>query len=204
MSALSVVVVGGSRSLPPVGLAVCRVLARCFAAGGYGLATCCAAGADLAFLSTFVRSGAAARAVVFGVGAASGSGFLFPRSARVLSWAAGLGARVFWSAGGSHPVPFVGRLAARAAAAVRTASCAGVWVVSSSESRGSLVAAGVAARAGLPVFFFCVDFPPSALPALPGKYKDSFEEGAWSAPVCSVLGVPCVQWVPASRQMALF
>jgi hypothetical protein len=195
LGVLAVFLFGGSRSLPPVGVAACASFGARAAALGWSASVGCAAGADLSFLAAFVAGGAGPRASVFAAGGPAG-GFLSSASLPALRSAAAAGASVSWWAGGGPSVPLRARLAARSVAA---ASMPGLmqkcWVVSSPSSRGSLLSASVAVGRGVPVLFLCAGFAPALLSPLPGL------SGSWVS--CGVLfGLPAVCWLPA--QLPLF
>lgn len=186
--------VGGSRSLPLAGARVVSVLAAALAVGPGLVSVGCAPGADAAFAGCFAARGLARRLSVAAVGGPSGLGFLSPVAGRRVVALGRAGASVVWSAGGGGAVPFRARLARRSRVAVSLASAGALLVVSSPSSRGSLLSASVAARAGLSVRVWCVGFCPSLLPSLAGC------PGSWR-PFGAVAGVPCVLWVPAQPRL---
>jgi hypothetical protein len=184
----SVVVFGGSRSLPSGSAALVGRVVRAVLARGSSVAVGCASGADALVVRAVLGAGAAALLSVFAVGAPSGAGF---RCCSVPSWvsaAAASGARLFWLAGGALSVPLRSRLVRRSrASVVRSGAAAAVFFVSSPCSRGSWRCAAFAASRGVPVFAFPVGFAGSALSPLPGL------RGSWRR--ASLAG--CFRWCPA-------
>ncbi len=186
------VLLGGSRSLSGPGRALARSLGVRLARAGFSLHVGCAPGADAAAFSGFTSvTRSEGQAVLFAVGGPA-SGWPGPAPARVSLACSLPRVSVRWWAGGSGSVPLRARLAVRSRAAL-AGVVAAAWVVSSPSSRGSLGAAAAAAAAGVPVFVFCVGFSPAALPAL--------GPGAWVS--SSLLGCPCVRWLPAVSQREL-
>lgn len=183
---------GGSRVLAggKAAALVSRVVSQ---AVGRGSRLCvgCAPGADALAVGAAVAHGGASRLALFCVGGSCGAGF--PRRGGLPAWvqaAAGAGAHARWWAGGTARVPLRARLALRARACVASASSA-VFFVASPFSRGSWGAAAHAASLGLPVFFFPVGVPASALAPLPRS------TGAWQPAARSGLWAQAVRWVPA-------
>lgn len=190
----------GSRSLsssfaPLVSSVVAAVLSA-----GRRVAVGCALGADSLVLSS-VPASAAGRLSVFAAFGSGGAGSLAVVSAvAAVSAAAAAGASVSWLAGGPLSLPLRVRLASRSAALVRSVAVGGpgsalVVFLASPSSRGSLAAACLAARFGLPVFAFCCGFagPPPLLS--PG--------GLWSVVGGSGPFASAWRW-SASAQLPLF
>lgn len=179
------VAVAGSRALPPSAAplvaAVCRSLVAC----GHGLIVGCATGADRAVLAADLPVAAVRCCAIFGPGpgfVGSWHGSAAPAVGRF----AASGGTVAWLAGGPLSVPLPVRLAARTRAVVAQASAGCVVFFASPASRGSRLAASLAAARGLPVFGFPLGFPGRLLPPLGA--------GAWS-PFTAGSGVWAGAWV---------
>ncbi len=201
---MSVLVISGSRSLPPSLAGSVQSVVLAAAGAGCRVSVGCAVGADSVAVSSLLAAGAAAALSVFAVGGACGGGFAGRLSAVAgVRAVAAAGGAVSWWAGGGAAVPLRGRLAARSLACVRSAVGvprslvvgfvaappprpfgAGAWPSSGSGSWSSLAAA---ARLGLPVFVF-----PAGGFALP-----LLGAGAWS-PVSAGSLVGSLRWVPAA------
>jgi hypothetical protein len=201
---VSVLVVSGSRSLPPALALSVRSVVVAAVAAGCRVSVGCAAGADSVAVSSVLAAGGGSLLSVFAVGGSCGSGFAGRLSAVAgVRSALAAGAAVSWWAGGSVAVPLRGRLAARSLACVRSAVGVprslvvgfvaappprpfggGAWPSCGSGSWSSLAAA---ARLGLPVFVFPAGgFP---LPLLGA--------GAWS-PVGAGSLCGSWRWVPVA------
>lgn len=159
-----VVLLGGSRALPPAGRSLARDLGADLAYQRLDLHVGCAPGADEAAFAGFSQIAPLGSVVVFAVGGPS-AGFPAGGPPAWVAAAAAAGVSVRWWAGGPPAVPLRARLARRSRAALVGVDAA-AWVVSSPASRGSLGAAAAAAAAGVPVFVFAVGFSPAALPGL--------------------------------------
>lgn len=179
-----VVAVAGSRALPAGGAALVAEAARFLAGSGCSLVVGCCRGADAAVLSavpaTRVRVLCAFGPAGQGAGSASAVG-------PVLAFAASGGA-VAWWAGGGAAVPLFARLARRTRAVVLSASSGLVLFPSSPESRGSWLAADLAAARGLPVVVVPLGFSPSLLPLLGA--------GGWVRVKSSGVFAGAWRWVP--------
>ncbi|BBL77541.1 hypothetical protein [Methylomagnum ishizawai] len=185
-----VVAVAGSRALPPAGLALVQRVARALVASGRSLAVGCASGADAAVLGA-VPASAVSVFAAFGPG---GVGSCPVSAVSAVAAVAAAGGSVVWWAGGPASVPLAARLAARSAAVVGAASSGCVVFFGSPCSRGSLLAASLAAGRSLPVVAFPVGFPGSALPSLgAGSWVPCSRGGVWAS---------AWSWVPA--QAGLF
>lgn len=182
----------GSRVLPaPFAPLVARVSCRAVAAG-FGVSVGCCVGVDSVVLAS-VPSWAVRCFAAFGVG---GVGACSLSAVALVSRLPSRGGVVSWLAGGSLSVPLPARLASRTRAVVASASVAACVFFSSPSSRGSFLAASVAASHGLPVFAFACGFCPSLLPSL--------GLGSW-LPVRSGFAVGGFEWSPApSPQRSLF
>jgi hypothetical protein len=91
------------------------------------------------------------------------------------------GGSVVWLAGGPLSVALPARLSARTAACVSAASAGLVAFFASPVSRGSLLAASLAAGRSLPVFAFPVGFCGSLLPSLgAGSWVPVSGSGCWA------------------------
>jgi predicted Rossmann fold nucleotide-binding protein DprA/Smf involved in DNA uptake len=172
-----VVAVAGSRSLPPGGASLVAGVARSLVAAGASLVVGCAVGADTAVVSAV--SPAALRVLATfgpgGAGAWAGSA-----GSAVRAFAAAGGAVVWW-AGGGPTVPLRARLAARTRAVVAEASAGLVVFFGSPMSRGSVLAAQLAAARGLPVVAFPLGFAPAQLPLLGcGSWAPAGGSGVWA------------------------
>ncbi len=166
----SVVLVGGSRSLPLSALAGVSFVASCLSASPCSFVVGCAAGADAAFVSALVPLVGAGRVRMFSAGV-NNPGVTAAARANV----------EIIPAGGPASLPFRARLVRRSAAAAAVAG-AGVFVVSSPDSRGSLGTASFLARRGCPVrFFTTAPFVPSGLPGLSGVWVGAGTLGELSA-----------------------
>lgn len=202
-----VVMVCGSRSLPPGAVRTVGQVVPVLLGAGSVLSVGCASGADAAAVSSALAQGAGSRLQLFAVGGASGTGFAGKASAVAgLRAAVAAGAAVSWWAGGSAAVPLRARLARRSLACVQSASAGGpgsglVAFVSSLPSQpfgsgawpacgsGSWSSIAAAARAGLSVVVVPVGgLSGSLLPGLPGG-------GSWAA-VSLAAQVGGFRWQP--------
>lgn len=197
-----VVMLCGSRALPPAAVPLVARVTSALLGSGSLLVTGCAAGADAAAVSGAVGAGGAVRLLLFAVGSSQGSGFAGRSSAFVgVRSAAKAGAAVRWWSGGPASVPLRARLVRRSLACIQSAAAggpgsglvafvaqlpprpfaAGVWP---SCGSGSWASAGAAAQLGLPVVVVPVGalagLPSHALPVLPGG-------GCWSPVSAGVL-----------------
>jgi hypothetical protein len=188
---VSVVALAGSRSLPAGGAALVSRVAGALVRSSRSLVVGCCAGADAAVLTSSAAIPGCVRCLcAFGPGGV-GAG---PASAvAAVQFFAAAGGSVYWWAGGSSALPLRVRLAARTRAVVLSASALVVFFGSPS-SRGSLLAASVAASCGLPVIAFPLSFPSSALPLL--------GTGSWAPVDGSGLWADAWRW--AAGQGALF
>jgi hypothetical protein len=206
MSNRPVVALGGSRGLgaafaAPVG-SVCSSLS----ASGASLAVGCCKGFDALVLSWALSPVPVGAVRCFAAFSNNSDGACGLSAVSAVSRFAARGGPVSWLAGGPASAPLARRLSARTRAVVASAvasarfcpvpaspspgSCPGAVVFfGSPSSRGSFLAASVAATANLPVWAFACGFCPSQLPALE-------QGGCWSA--CPALGVwsSAFVWVP--------
>ncbi len=162
MFSSGVVAVAGSRSLPWGGAALVAEAAGFLAASGCSFVVGCCVGADAAALSAVPPSRVRVLCAFGPAGEGAGSASAVV-PVRAFSSAGG---SVAWWAGGNSAVPLFARLAQRTRAVVWAASSALVVFPSSPSSRGSWLAAGLAAQRCLPVVAFPLGFSPALLPAL--------------------------------------
>lgn len=187
-AASGVVAVAGSRSLPPGGAALVGRVCRAVVASGRSVAVGCCVGADAAVLGAGLPVGSVAVFSAFGPGPGFAGAWRGSAAPAVGGFAASGGA-VSWWAGGPASVPLRSRLAARSAAVVAAASSGAVVFFSSPSSRGSALAASLAAGRGLPVVAFPLGFSGSALPSLgAGSWVPCPRGGVWAS---------AWSWVPA-------
>lgn len=172
------VAVAGSRSLPPAGLALVGRVCWALVHSGRSLAVGCCVGADAAVLGAGLPVASVRLLCAFGP-AGAGAG---PASAVAAVCAfAQAGGAVRWWAGGPAGVPLAQRLRARTCA-VALAGSALVVFFGSPASRGSLLAASLAASRGLPVLAFAVGFAGALLPPLgAGRWVPVSGSGVWAA-----------------------
>ena len=205
---LPVVALAGSRYLPAsAGGAVASVCSSVVSRGA-ALSVGCCVGFDALVLRWALSSSSVGSVQCFVAFGSSGAGACSLSAVSSVSSFVLAGGSVSWWAGGGSgsALPLRARLAARSRAVVASAvasasacpvvasaapgSCPGAVVFfGSPSSRGSFLAARVAAGAGLPVWAFPCGFCPSALPLLaPG--------GAWSASRFSGVWSSAFLWVP--------
>jgi hypothetical protein len=172
-----VAAVAGSRSLPPGGAPLVASVACSLVAAGASLVVGCAVGADAAVVSA-VPPAALRILAAFGPGGAGA----WAGSAVSTVWAfAATGGAVVWWAGGGPAVPLRARLAARTRAVVAEASAGLVVFFASPASRGSVLAAQLAAARGLPVVAFPLGLAPAQLPPLGcGSWVPAGGSGGWA------------------------
>lgn len=194
---LPVVALAGSRGLPAsAGGAVASVCSSVVSRGA-ALSVGCCVGFDALVLRWALSGSSVGSVRCFAAFGSSGAGACSLSAVSSVSSFVLAGGSVSWSAGGGSALPLRARLAARSRAVVASAvasavacpvfasaapgSCPGAVVFfGSPSSRGSFLAASVAAGAGLPVLAFPCGFCPTALPLLaPG--------GSWSA--CRFSGI---------------
>jgi hypothetical protein len=187
-----VVAVAGSRSLPSGGAQLVASVAHSLVAAGASLVVGCAVGADAAVV-TAVPPAVLQVLAAFGPGGAGA----WSGSAVSAVWAfAATGGAVVWWAGGGPAVPLRARLAARTRAVVAKASAGLVVFFGSPASRGSVLAAQLAAARGLPVVTFPLGFAPAQLPLRGcGFWTPAGGSGVWAA---------AWVWVPSLTHGALF
>lgn len=157
-----VVAVAGSRSLPAGAAGAVGGVARALAAAGFSVAVGCCVGADSAVLSS-VPPAALRVFAAFGCG---GVGACAVSAVSAVAAVAASGGSVAWWAGGGSAAPLRARLAARSAAVVSAASVGAVVFFASPVSRGSFLAARLAARRSLPVLAVPFGFSGAVLPLL--------------------------------------
>jgi hypothetical protein len=187
-----VVALAGSRALPASGAALVARVSGALVRSGRSLVVGCAVGADAAVLASGLPVGSVRVLSAFGPG---GRGAVPAVSAvgPVLAHAQAGGA-VSWWVGGPVAVPFASRLRSRTCAVALAGSAGLVVFFSSPASRGSLLAASLAASRSLPVLAFPLGFPGSSLPLLgAGSWVPCSRSGVWSSAWC---------WVPS--QAGLF
>jgi hypothetical protein len=186
-----VVAVAGSRSLPPGGAPRVAGVARLLVAVGASLVVGCAVGADATVVAA-VPLAALRILAAFGPGGAGA--WAGSAVAAVRAFAAAGGAVVWW-AGGGPAVPLRARLAARTRAVVANASAGLVVFFGSPASRGSVLAAQLAAARGLPVVAFPLGLAPAQLPLLGcGSWVPAGGSAGWAG---------AWVWVPAAVQFSL-
>jgi predicted Rossmann fold nucleotide-binding protein DprA/Smf involved in DNA uptake len=172
-----VVAVAGSRSLPPGGAPLVASVARSLVAAGASLVVGCAVGADAAVVAA-VPPAALQVLAAFGPGGAGAWAGSAVSAVRVF---AASGGSVSWWAGGGPAVPLRARLATRTRAVVAEASAGLVVFFASPASRGSVLAAQLAAARGLPVVAFLLGFAPVQLPLLGcGSWVPTGGSGGWA------------------------
>lgn len=188
-----VVAFAGSRALPVSFAPQVATAVRSVLRSGRSVSVGCCVGLDFAVLSALCaaspRSGSC-----FAVFGADGGGACSLSAVSAVSVFAAAGGAVSWWAGGDLSVPLPARLAIRSAVVIAAASVACVVFFSSPGSRGSLLAASLAVKRGLPVFAFACGFCPSLLPLL--------GSGAWSVVGGSGVWADAFVWV--SHQNILF
>jgi predicted Rossmann fold nucleotide-binding protein DprA/Smf involved in DNA uptake len=193
LAAGGVVALAGSRSLPPGSAQFVAGVARSLVAAGASLVVGCAVGADAAVLSSGVPPSALRVLAAFGPG---GAGAWVGSAVSAVRAFAAAGGAVVWWAGGGPAVPLRARLAARTRAVVTEASAGLVVFFGSPASRGSVLAAQLAAARGLPVVAFPLRFPPAQLPAL--------SVGSWVPAGGADVWTGALVWVPEVVQGSLF
>ncbi len=158
----------------------------------------CSIGADSFVLSSLPRA-ILHRLTIFAAFGFGGEGSCCLSAVNTVLGAVRHGSAVHWWAGGPPSVPLNQRLALRSVSMVRHLSssppAALMCFLSSPRSRGSLIAARLAARLGVSVFAFCLGISPLQLPCLR-------RGGSWS--FVEIAGVQAAQWQPADRSCNLF
>ena len=183
----------GSRSVPSSAATVIDAVVGELLAGGRSLIVGCATGADEAALRSIMAAGAVDRVKVFAAFGPGGAGAWHGSARSSVSRFAAAGGRVVWWAGGAAGVPLSIRLAARTRAVV-SASSGLVCFFNAPDSRGTRLAARLAAQRGLPVVAFPLGFRGSLLPHLgAGEWRRCSGSAAWSG-----------AWRWVSIQAALF
>lgn len=193
LSVAGVVAFAGSRHLCAAFAPLVASAVRSVLRSGRSVSVGCCVGLDALVLRSLVpqaRGGDVCFAA-FGVG---GVGSCSLSAVAAVAGFSSLGGAVSWWAGGDLSVPLPARLAIRSAVVIAAASVACVVFFSSPGSRGSLLAASLAVKRGLPVFAFACGFCPSLLPLL--------GSGAWSAVGGSGVWAGAFVWV--SHQNILF
>lgn len=185
-AAPGVVALAGSRSLSPIGAAVVAGVSSSLAAAGFSVAVGCCVGADSAVLSSVPSSALRVFAAFGPVSPPWAAARYSAPGACALSAVAEVarallgGAVVSWWAGGGPSVPLRARLAARSAAVVGAASAGAVVFFAAPSSRGSFLAARLAAGRSLPVVAVPLGFSGAALPLLAaGGFWQSVGAGVW-------------------------
>ena len=176
------VAVAGSRVLPASGSALVVRVVSDLAAGGASFVVGCCTGADAALLSAVPGSVPPSLVRCFAAfGSDSVGAGQFSAVAQVLRFARS-GGSVHWWAGGPVSVPLHARLADRTRAVIASANAGLVVFFSSPRSRGSVLAARLALKRGLPVFAFPCGVISSALPSLgSGSWLAVGGVGVWSS-----------------------
>jgi hypothetical protein len=188
VAASGCVAIAGSRSLCGAGCALVARVSGALVRSGRSLAVGCATGADAAVLSAGLPPSAVACFAAFGGPAGFAGAWRGSAVAAVAAHAAAGGA-VSWLAGGPLSVALPARLAARTSAVVSAASAGLVVFFASPSSRGSFLAASLAASRSLPVLSFPVGFPGAALPSLgAGSWVPVGGSGVWAS---------AFRWVPS-------
>jgi predicted Rossmann fold nucleotide-binding protein DprA/Smf involved in DNA uptake len=187
-----VVAVAGSRSLPPGGAPLVVSVACSLVAAGASLVVGCAVGADAAVVAAVPLASLQVLAA-FGPG---GAGAWAGSAVSAVRAFAAAGGAVVWWAGGGPAVPLRARLATRTRAVVAEASAGLVVFFASPVSRGSVLAAQLAAARGLPVVAFPLGFAPAPLPLLGcGSWVPAGGSGGWAG---------AWVWLPTPVQGPLF
>jgi predicted Rossmann fold nucleotide-binding protein DprA/Smf involved in DNA uptake len=187
-----VVAVAGSRLLPPGGAQRVAGVARSLVAAGASLVVGCAVGADAAVVAAVPLASLQVLAA-FGPG---GAGAWAGSAVSAVRAFAASGGSVSWWAGGGPAVPLRARLAARTRAVVAKASAGLVVFFASLASRGSVLAAQLAAARGLPVVAFPLGFAPVQLPLLGcGSWVSAGGSGVWAG---------AWVWAQTLQQISLF
>lgn len=190
-----VVAVAGSRALSGAGLALVGPVCRSVLASGRSLSVGCAVGVDAAVLGSVGAAfpGRVRCFAAFGPGPGFAGSWRGSDVAAVRRFAAH-GGGVSWLAGGPLSLPLRARLASRTSAVVSAASVACVVFFSSPASRGSALAARLAAARGLPVVGFPCGFS--------GEFLPSLGSGSWVP--FSGFGPWVSAWVWESSQLGFF
>lgn len=195
MSLPSSVAFGGSRSISPSMQAVVSAVVQSVVAAGVPVSVGCCIGADAQVIQSALAAGGAARLSVFAAFGPGALGACSLSAIPVVSWAAAVGARVAWWAGGSAVVPLAARLIQRSQAVVASAQV----LVLFQPGLGSLAAASSAVAQGKPVFAFSGHSlpavsggcqPPAPVPGCAGSWVPS-----------SFFGFSCLQWQPAQASL---
>ena len=148
----------------------------------------CATGADAAVLAAALSAGCVSRVRVFAAFGPGGAGACRWSAVSTVSRFAAAGGQVAWWAGGGVSVPLSVRLPLRTCVAVAASSCL-VAFFRTPGSRGSRLACRSAARGGLPVAAFPLDFSGARLPSL--------GNGAWRPSGKTGIRGAAWRWVPA-------